>query len=138
MRRGEGLMKVITTEYGRFATAICFEADFPEFIRQAGQAQADVLLLPANDWRTIKHQHMEMAAFRAVENGTAILRAAASGVSSAFDPWGRTLAWADFFAPGDRTMTAQVPLGGVRTLYARTGDVFGWLCVAAAVLSAIR
>ncbi len=138
MRRGDGIMKVVATEYGRFATAICFEADFPEFIRQAGESHADMLLLPANDWKAIKHLHMEMAAFRAIENGMAIVRAAASGVSSVFDPWGRTLASVDFFAPGDRTMTAQVPIGGVATLYARTGDLFGWLCVAAAVLSAIR
>ena len=32
-------------------------------------------------------------------------------------------------------MTAQVPLGGVRTLYARTGDLFAWCCVAALVLT---
>jgi apolipoprotein N-acyltransferase len=138
MRRGDGVMKVVATEYGRFATAVCFEADFPTFIRQAGESRADMLLLPANDWKTIKHLHMQMAAFRAIENGMAIVRAAASGVSSVFDPWGRTLASVDFFAPGDRTMTAQVPIGGVATLYARTGDVFGWLCVAATVLAAIR
>jgi len=139
MRRGDGKMQVVPTEYGRLATAICFEADHPAFIRQAGQSRADVLLLPANDWETIKHRHAQMAAFRAIENGMTIVRAAASGVSNVYDPWGRSLAAVDFFAPGDRTMTAQVPLGAVRTLYARTGDVFGWLCIAAAaLLAAIR
>jgi apolipoprotein N-acyltransferase len=40
---------------------------------------------------------------------------------------------ADYFAAGDRTMTAQVPVGGVPTLYAKTGDLFAWLCVAGVV-----
>jgi apolipoprotein N-acyltransferase len=72
---------------------------------------------------------MRMAAFRAIENGVPLVRPAASGMSSAFDSWGRVLSVTDFFAAGDRTMTAQVPLGRVPTLYSRTGDLFAWLCV---------
>jgi len=56
---------------------------------------------------------------------------AASGISGAFDPWGRVLGFTDFFAPGDRSLTVQLPVGGVRTMYARIGDTLGWLCVAA-------
>jgi apolipoprotein N-acyltransferase len=76
-----------------------------------------------------------MAAFRAIENGVSLLRPAASGISSAVDPWGRVLGVADFFAPGDGTLTAQVPMTGVRTLYAGIGDLFAWLCVAGLVAS---
>jgi apolipoprotein N-acyltransferase len=126
---------VIATDTFRIATAICFDADFPEFIRQAGQNSADLLIVPANEWHTIKDVHPQMAAFRAIENGVSLVRPAASGVSSAVDPWGRVLGVADYFAPGDRTLTVQVPLGGVRTLYARTGDLFAWLCVASLVLT---
>ena len=70
-----------------------------------------------------------MAAFRAIENGVPLVRAAASGISSAVDPWGRVLAVTDYFAAGDRTLNAQVALGRVPTLYAKTGDLFAWLCV---------
>jgi apolipoprotein N-acyltransferase len=70
-----------------------------------------------------------MLAFRAIENGVPIVRAAATGLSGAFDPWGRVLGLADYFAAGDGTMTVQVPMGGVRTLYLRTGDLLAWLCV---------
>jgi hypothetical protein len=35
----------------------------------------------------------------------------------------------DFFAGGDRTMTAQVPIGRIPTMYAKTGDLFAWLCI---------
>ena len=76
-----------------------------------------------------------MHAFRAIENGVPLVRAAASGLSGAFDPWGRVLAVSDFFAAGDRTMTAQIPMGRVPTLYAKTGDLFAWLCVAVLVVT---
>src|SRR5262249_6385049 len=102
-----------------------------------GQAHADVLIVPANEWKAIKNIHVQMAAFRAIENGMSLVRPAASGLSSAFDPWGRVLAVGDFFAAGDRTGTAQGPLGGVRTRYARTGDLFAWLCVAGVVAAIV-
>jgi apolipoprotein N-acyltransferase len=133
MRPGDGRVPVVATRDARMAAAVCYDADFPEFIRQAGQAHADVLLVPANEWKAIKNIHVQMAAFRAIENGVSLVRPAASGLSSAFDPWGRVLAVGDFFSVSDRTVTAQVPLGGVGTLYARTGDLFAWLCVTGVV-----
>jgi apolipoprotein N-acyltransferase len=130
MQRGDGRVPVIATGDGRMATAICFDADFPEFIRQAARGSADLLILPANDWKELKSLHFEMASFRAIENGMSLVRATSSGLSGTFDPWGRLLSVADYFAPGDRTMTAQVPIGRVPTFYAITGDLFAWLCVA--------
>jgi len=135
MRRGDGRLPIVVTREGRMGTAICFDADFPEFIRQAGQGDADLLIVPANDGRSFRTMHAQMAVFRAIENGVSILRPAASGLSTAIDPWGRVLGVSDYFAPGDRTLTVQVPLGGVRTLYTRTGDLFAWLCVAGLAVS---
>jgi apolipoprotein N-acyltransferase len=50
---GDGKVPTVQTPYGRLATVICFDADFPGTIRQARQAGADVLLVPSNDWREI-------------------------------------------------------------------------------------
>jgi apolipoprotein N-acyltransferase len=135
MRPGDGQLPIVSTAHGRLSGAICFDADFPELIRQAGQGSADLLIVPANDWRSVKELHAQMAAFRAIENGVSLIRPAASGISTAFDPWGRQLGAADFFAPGDRTLTVQVPVAGIWTLYARTGDLFAWLCVLGMVAS---
>jgi apolipoprotein N-acyltransferase len=135
MRVGEGRVPVMAAGGRRIAGAICYDADFPEFIRQAAQDSADLLIVPANDWKMIKDIHFQMHAFRAIETGLPVVRAAASGLSSAFDPWGRVLGVADFFADGDRTLTVQMPLGGVPTLYARIGDLFAWLCVVGVVLA---
>jgi apolipoprotein N-acyltransferase len=124
------------------AGAICFDADFAHFIRGAGHqddgtAAAELLIVPANESKAFKRVHMEMAAFRAVENGVALVRPAASGISAAFDQYGRALAVSDYFDPGDRTMTAQVPLGSVPTVYARTGDLFAWTCLAGVALAIV-
>jgi len=134
MRRGHDGIPVVSTDAGRMATAICFEADFPDFIRQAGRAKADLLIVPVNEWKAIKNIHFRMHVFRAIENGVPMVRAAASGLSAAIDPWGRVLSISDFYADGDRTMTAQLPMGRIPTLYALTGDWFAWLCVAGLAL----
>jgi apolipoprotein N-acyltransferase len=130
MRPGDGPLPVVATSHGRIATAICYDADFPEFIRQAGRGSAEILIVAANEWKEIKSVHFQMAAFRAIENGVPLVRPAASGISSAIDPWGRVLGMADYFAPGDRTLSVQVPVGRIPTLYARIGDLFAWVCVA--------
>jgi apolipoprotein N-acyltransferase len=36
----------------------------------------------------------------------------------------------DDFASQDNVLVAQVPTKGVRTIYARIGDLFAWLCAA--------
>jgi apolipoprotein N-acyltransferase len=136
MKPGDGRLPVVSTPDGRLGEAICFDADFPEFMRQAAAGSADILILPVNDSKAFKNLHFHMAAFRAIETGIPLVRAAASGLSAAFDPWGRVLGVSDYFAAGDRTMTVQVPMGGIRTLYSRTGDLFAWLCVSG-VLAAL-
>jgi apolipoprotein N-acyltransferase len=135
MKVGDGRVPVVAMPDGRVAGAICYDADFPEFIRQAAQGSADLLVVPVNEWKAIKDVHFQMHAFRAIETGLPIVRAAASGLSAAFDPWGRVLGMSDFFAPGDRALIVQVPMGRISTAYAGTGDVFAWLCVAAVVLT---
>jgi apolipoprotein N-acyltransferase len=136
MRPGDGRLPMMEMPGGRLTTAICFDADFPELMRQTGQGGADLVVVPANEWRNIKHVHAQMAAFRAIENGVSLLRPAASGISSAVDPWGRVLGMSDHFSGGDRTLIAQVPIRHVATLYAKTGDLFAWLCVAGVLAAA--
>ena len=136
MKPGDGRLPVVPTADGRMAAAICYDADFPEFVRAIGRAQADIFLLPANDWAAIKRIHFEMAAFRAIENGVPLVRAASSGISGAFDAWGRVMGEADHFS-GAATMVAQVPVGKVATVYPQIGDLFAWLCVAGVAISAI-
>jgi apolipoprotein N-acyltransferase len=125
-------LPVVATPHGRIAAAICFDMDFPSFMRQAGVARADVLLDPSGDWRAIDPLHTQMACMRAVELGCSVIRQTSGGLSEAVDYQGRTLARMDHFTTPatERVMVAQVPVAGVPTVYARIGDVFSWMCLA--------
>jgi apolipoprotein N-acyltransferase len=127
---GDGRIPVRAGPAGRLAAAICYDLDFPSLIRQAGRGRADLLLAPASDWPAIGAIHHAMASFRAVENGVSLVRAARWGVSSIVDPLGRVLAITDHRTTGADAAVAFAPAGGLRTIYARVGDVFAWLCVA--------
>jgi len=129
--RGDGRIPVLASRCGRIATAICFDLDFPALVRQAGQGRADLLLAPASDWPEIGTLHHSMASFRAVENGVSLVRAARWGVSAVVDPLGRILAITDHRSAGADAAVAFAPATGLRTIYARVGDAFAWLCVAA-------
>ena len=133
---GDGRIPVRASASGRLAAAICYDLDFPEFIRQVGRAKADLLLVPASDWPEIGHLHHAMASFRAVENGVSLVRAARWGVSAVVDPVGRVLAITDHRSPGADAVIAYAPVMGRRTIYARIGDAFGWLSSAATGASA--
>ncbi len=127
---GDGILKVIETPYGSLSGVICWDTDFIGNIAQAGRNGTDILLSPAHDWRAIDPMHGQMTAFRAIENGITVIRLADLGFSLVTDPYGRTLAVMDHYTADDRTMIAQVPTHGVRTIYSIIGDLFGWLSVA--------
>jgi apolipoprotein N-acyltransferase len=133
---GDGRMPVVDTALGRIGIAICFDADYPATIRQAGQKHVDLLLVPADDWKAIRWRHSEMARMRAVENGVNLVRSGNNGVLSAFDTLGRRLLLADTFDNADPVAVVEVPRVPRSTVYTVIGDVFAWLCAAAALLAA--
>jgi apolipoprotein N-acyltransferase len=126
-KAGDGHIFVVPTDFGRLATAICFDLDFPTLIRQVGRASADILFVPASDWREIDPLHARMAVFRGIENGVSIVRQTRRGLSLATDPYGRPLAQMDFFQTPSRVLIANVPVRGIATLYSIWGDIFAWL-----------
>lgn len=127
--RGNGILKLEQTPLGRLTTAICFDADFPRLLRQSGEMDAGLVMVPASDWRAIDPWHAMMARYRAIEDGVNLVRATHRGLSGAWDAHGRLLAAADYYGATDHTLVAEVPTQGVWTLYAHTGDWFAWLCL---------
>jgi apolipoprotein N-acyltransferase len=126
---GPGVLPMVNSPFGRLSTVICFDADFPSLIRQAGGA--DLLLVPANDWEPVAEFHSRMAIFRAIENGVSMVRPTGNGISLAVDDLGRLRAYnADYFVTGKHTLVTTVPIQGRPTLYSRIGDSFAYLCVA--------
>ena len=128
---GDGKVAILDTLYGKIASVICYDMDFPGLVRQAGQAGADLMLVPAKDWKESRLMHWQMAVFRAIENGFSLVRSnGGHGLSAAADYQGRVLATTDQVTTEERLMIADVPTEGVTTIYSRIGDLFAWLCVA--------
>ena len=128
--KGDGVLQTVDTPYGRISAVICWDADFPNVIKQIGERDVDLLFVPANDWLGAKDIHDGMADFRAVENGMSIFRQTGSGVSSVVDAYGRTIQRLDMFKTKDTgnfasVQTVTTPLGSVNTLYPIIGDVVG-------------
>ena len=77
------------------------------------------------------HQHLAMAAFRAIENRRYLVRAANTGITAVVDPRGRVLEPTRLF---DTTvLVREVPFVAETTFYTRHGDVFAQACAAMAL-----
>lgn len=127
---GRQELQTVDTPYGRLSAIICWDADFPSVVKQAGEQHVGLLFVPSNDWLAVKDIHAGMAAFRAVENGTTIYRQTGSGISSVTDAYGHIIQRADSFAEksaGDFAAVQMVatPIGSVDTLYPALGDIIG-------------
>ena len=123
---------MIDTPLGRVSIAICYDMDFPQLIRQAGLAGADIILVPGYDPPGSDPIHTHMALVRGIENGMSVVRQVDRGLSAAADPYGRILATMNHStSPSERVMVAQVPGRGVATFYASRGNAFAWACVLA-------
>ena len=134
MVRGDGKVSTVQTPYGRLSSVICYDMSFLDTIRQAGQAGADVMLVPGYDWRGIDPYNTQIATFRAIENGFSLVRQASNGLAMAVDYEGHVLAASDYYTTDPQVMVAYVPMQGVRTIYATIGDLFAWLSVAGLVV----
>ncbi len=114
---------------------ICYEAIFPSLVRRFAAGGAELLVNVTNDaWygtTSAPHQHLAMAAFRAVENRRYLVRAANTGITAVVDPWGRVIEPTRLF---DTTvLVREVPLVAGTTFCTRHGDLFAQACAAVAL-----
>ncbi|MCP4359360.1 MAG: hypothetical protein GY796_15205 [Chloroflexi bacterium] len=132
--KGSGEIQVVETAYGNLAGIICWDTNYPSIVRQVGQQQADFLLSPSKEWDGINPMHAEMAVFRAIENGVAVIRQTDEGMSIVVDGYGRTLATGEGLADSGNYLLAEVPTSSPTTLYPTIGDVVGILATAGLVI----
>ena len=120
------------------APIICFEDTFPQGVRGHVRPDTDFLLELTNDaWfgeSSAQWQHAANSAFRAVENGLPLVRAANNGLTQWFDAAG--IPHEVFgentnpYRPGFQMVEVPVGVARLPTFYNRRGDLFGWTCVA--------
>jgi len=135
---GDGKLKTVDTPYGGLSAVICWDADYPATIRQAGRNSTGLLLDPSSDFIEIDPVHTYMAVFRSIENGMSLVRQTEKGLSMAVDPYGRVLAQTDYFGATDRTLVAQVPVKHVTTVYSLFGSYLEWLAPIGLLLIILR
>ena len=117
----------------RIGLAICKDMDFHDIGHAYAARDAQLMLVPADDFIVDGWLHSRMAIMRGVESGFAIARAARSGRLTLSDNRGRVLAEASS-EHSDAELVGDLPLRHTRTLYARWGDWFAWLDLAGLVL----
>ncbi len=125
---------VLDESSGRWGLQICKDMDFPDLSREYASEGTNLMLVPAWDFDLDRWLHSRMAILRAVENGFALARSARNGLLTLSDNRGRILA--DVATVPDRfvSVSGKVNVSREKTLYARTGDWFAWVCVAMFVI----
>jgi apolipoprotein N-acyltransferase len=122
----------------RYGLAICKDMHFAAMGRDYGQRSgAQAMLVPAWDFGEDGEYAARLSALRGVESGFAMVRAAREGLLTISDAYGRVVA-RNPSAPLPGADAAGAPAGAgavpATRCTARTGDLFGWLCTAAALL----
>ncbi|MCX7371632.1 MAG: apolipoprotein N-acyltransferase [Alphaproteobacteria bacterium] len=118
---GSGMTSLSLHGIGNFSPLICYEVIFPG--RVTGRERPQWLLNVTNDaWFGFSagpFQHLASARLRAVEEGLPMVRAAQTGISVIYDPYGREVARIDLGRTG--TVADWLPGALAATPYARYG-----------------
>jgi len=130
-----GIVIEHTTSLVRVGAFICYEAAYPNLVRQFVLNRATLLVNVSNDaWfgnTAGARQHLAHAAMRAIENERDLIRVTNSGVSALITSDGEVINQLPEFTPASRTWMAQTRSG--LTPYTRFGD---WFAIVCTVLSA--
>jgi apolipoprotein N-acyltransferase len=125
--KSNGIIDTIETPYGKIGTVICFDADFPRFVRQAAKENVDILIIPKFDTQQISPGHTYSGLLRGIEGGFSAISQVNEGISMASDYRGNVVAYQDYFTTQNKIMTADLPIKGRKTLYSIFGDWFIYL-----------
>lgn len=114
----------------KFGTSICYEETFGDMMSENRKAGADLLVNLSNDaWfpqSRLAHQHFEHSRLRTVENGIPLIRACNTGVTTAVDSLGRTIAILGADHPDLESLSdsllVHVPVYTYQTFYSKYGD----------------
>ena len=112
---------------------ICYEALFPGLVAR-GERPAWILNISNDAWfgaTSGPWQHLNIASYRAIEQGLPIIRATPTGVSAVIDPQGRILPGKSLGLGKTGVIDARLPSPARATLYSQAGDwPFGGLLLA--------
>ena len=112
-----------------FQPLICYEALFPGFTREAvrrsGARPSWILNISNDAWFGMTSgplQHLNIASYRAIEEGLPIVRATPTGVSAVIDAYGRVVNGARIGLGGFGVIDARLPAALPSTPFVNLGD----------------
>jgi apolipoprotein N-acyltransferase len=121
---------------------ICYEALFPGFSLRKGPLAAAWIVNLSNDaWygqTSGPWQHLNLASYRAIEEGLPMVRATPTGVSAVIDSLGRIAPGASLALGQYGIIDSPLPRVGKPTLYSRFGDLSYWLMILVSLSLAVR
>jgi apolipoprotein N-acyltransferase len=122
---------LLSTGSTKFGMAVCLESVFPGVFRDFVRQGAEFHVVLTNDaWfgnTSSPYQHAEFAVFRAIETRSWIVRAANTGISGIYDPWGRMVTKGPLFEPA--LIVGSVARPERATPYLHFGDWIAWLSI---------
>jgi apolipoprotein N-acyltransferase len=127
----KGTNKFSTIAFNDIQTggAICYDYDFPYIAKVYGKLNADIVSIPASDWRGIDPIHTQMASCRGIENGHSTIRSTRFGLSAGADFLGKIHGKLSHFDSKNKVLLTTLPAKGVTTLYSIIGDTFVLICL---------
>ena len=118
----------------RAGVFICYEAVFPQQVREFVKQGADLLINLSNDGyfghSAAREQHLEIARMRAAENQRWLIRSTNDGITVTIDPAGRITERFPMYQEAVARINFGYETG--TTLYTEHGDWFAWGCWLAA------
>jgi apolipoprotein N-acyltransferase len=143
-RRGTAPVIMTVPEPGggtlKIGPLVCFESAFPDMSRTLVNRGAQLVVIQSSTSSfqntAAPEQHASLAALRAAETGRPVVQATLTGVSTAYDAFGRQVGHP--LTTDDRTTaTYRMPLATGSTLYDRWGNWVPTLCCLVLALTGI-
>ena len=112
---------------------ICYESLFPGFVRQGatiGGRPAWIVNISNDAWfgkTSGPWQHLNIASYRAIEEGLPMVRATPTGVSAVIDAYGRIRPGAQLAQGAQGVIDAPLPPASTPTPFSRWGETIFWL-----------
>ena len=123
----------------RVQPLICYESLFPGLTTERGGRASWIVNISNDAWfgkTTGPKQHLNLASYRAIEQGLPIVRATPTGVSAVIGPYGRVQDGARLDSGESGVIDARLPAALEPTLYSRFGDLSFWVLTLSALVFA--
>ena len=111
-KQGHG-RETLQIENFSFSPLICYEILFPNNIINNSKAPDAIINVTNDGWygdSAGPHQHLLKARFRAIEEGTPVIRSANTGISAIIDPYGRYVKHLNLLEYGSATQNIPIKI----------------------------